>query len=149
MTSSKRLNDKRGVYLRTVNNSCFDFNYNFVHYERIRLCLLSFCHSVYLCKTRAKTLPFQHFCILYKACLHPLRSMFAFFTKHVCILYEACLQAKTPLLEDCKHAIYEAQTWHLRCVNMAITMRKHGNYEARWWFLCQDNSLQIYNFYLL
>ena len=58
--------------------------------------------------------------------LHPLQSMFASFTKHVCILYEACLQAKTPLLEDCKHAIYEAQTWYLRCANMPLMKHDDG-----------------------
>ena len=31
LRSSKRLNDKRGVHLRAVNNSRFDFNYNFIH----------------------------------------------------------------------------------------------------------------------
>ena len=38
----------------------------------------------------------------------PRFNIFASITKHVCILNKACLQAKTPSLEDCKHAIYEA-----------------------------------------
>ena len=40
--------------------------------------------------------------------LHPLQSMFASFTKHVC----------------------KPKHHHLKIVNMAFTMRKHGNYDA-------------------
>ena len=124
MTSSKRLNDKRGVCLRTVNNSCFRFNYNFIHQERIKPRLLSFCHSVYLCKTGAKTLLFQHFCILYKACLHSLRSIFASFTKHVCKPKHHHLKIVNTPFTKRKHGNYDAQTWYLRCANMPLT--KHG-----------------------
>ena len=69
-----------------------------MHYERARLCLLSFCHSVYLCKIGVKMLPFRCF-------FNPLQSMFA---------------SQTSSLEDCnmpftkhKHGTYEAQTWPL------------------------------------
>ena len=64
------------------------------------------------------------------AFLHSSQSIFAFFTKHFCILHKAFLLAKTSSLEDCKHGIREAQTWHLRIVNMAFTMRNHGIYES-------------------
>ncbi len=37
--------------------------------EGARLCLLSFCHSVYLCKIGVKMLPFRRLSILCKACL--------------------------------------------------------------------------------
>ena len=98
MTTSKRLNDKAGVYLKSINNSWFDFNYNFVHYERARLCLLSFCHSVYLCKIGVKCSRFDVFFILCKACLqakhHHLKIVNMPFTKQ-------------------KHSTYEAQTWPL------------------------------------
>ena len=43
--------------------------------------------------------------------LQPLQSMFA---------------AKTSSLEDCKHAIYEAQTWYLRYANMPLTKHDDG-----------------------
>ena len=71
-----------------------------MRYERIMPCLLSICHSAYLCKIRVKMLSFSHFCFLYKA----------------------CLQAKTSSLENCK-------TWDLRCVNMVLRTRKHGTYD--------------------
>ena len=86
--------------------------------------MLPFCHSVYLCKTGAKTLPFQHFCILYKAFLHPLQSMFASFTKHVCKPKHHHLKIVNTPFTKRKHGCYDTQTWLLRYANMAVT--KHG-----------------------
>ena len=86
------------MYLRPVNNSQFNFNYNFVHNERTRPYLLSFCHSVYLCKIGVKMLLFRCFFILCKACLqakhHHLKIVNMPFMKH-------------------KYNTYEAQTWPL------------------------------------
>ena len=66
--------------------------------EGARLCLLSFCHSVYLCKIGVKMLLFRCFFILCKACLqakhHHLKIVNMPFMKH-------------------KHNTYEAQTWPL------------------------------------
>ena len=77
--------------------------------ERTKLCLLSFCHSVYLCKTGAKTLPFQQFYILHRAFLYSSQSIFASFTKHFC----------------------KPKHHHLRIVTMAFANRNHGICEAQ------------------
>ena len=56
--------------------------------------------------------------------LHPLRSMFASFTKHVCKPKHHHLKIVNMPFTKRKHGSYDTQTWLLRYANMAVT--KHG-----------------------
>ena len=56
--------------------------------------------------------------------LHPLRSMFASFTKHVCKPKHHLLKIVNMPFTKRKHGNYDAQTWYLRCANMPLM--KHG-----------------------
>lgn len=56
--------------------------------------------------------------------LHPLRSMFASFTKHVCKPKHHHLKIVNTPFTKRKHGSYDTQTWLLRYANMAVT--KHG-----------------------
>ena len=58
--------------------------------------------------------------------LHPLRSMFASFTKHVCKPKHHLLKIVNMPFTKRKHGIYDAQTWHLRYTNMPLM--KHGTH---------------------
>ncbi len=72
-----------------------------MHCERTKSCLLSFCHSVYLCKIRVKMLPFN---------------IFAFFAKHVC--------------KSHSHQGLKKQLRHLDLVNASFTLAKYVIYEV-------------------
>ena len=58
--------------------------------------------------------------------LHPLQSMFASFTKHVCKPKHHHLKIVNMAFTMRKHGIYDTQTWYLRCANMPLMKHDDG-----------------------